>query len=268
MKVNDDHLNYDLFVNSIPVSNITPNDLSLLNSCVWKNIKFFARMHSLTPFEINDSDHKVYFNIIYGYIPKDDKDLLLLFRKSFRYSELKTLFEYLDSKYNIEPYFPKFPKKHWFGNSAKKVINHRVKVFDIIFKTIPTLKLIDTDISLHNFFNIDLRQGKTSDDELEWQSVDVSSISDEPIEMDYSYIHKPSIIYAPQMQHSTFNPELYLVDESIELDQPNVISQTITNNDNSTVISETIVVTDNSVSTTQTVISETNSKKNKRKNKK
>lgn len=230
----DSTTNYDSMLITYPrafsISDIKNSDLILLNACVWKNICFFARLDSTMPSCKHADDKKVYYNIIYGWHDRRCKGKFNLSRKSFRYSEFKTLFTYLDAKYNISPYFPAFPKKHWWGNTSPKVVNHRIKVFDIILKNINTIKFIDKDEALQMFFHVDLRQGRemSDDDEinivndntLNWEEVDVevsddiNSIIAMPKRQRLPYI-KDQIQQQAQIQKqaSTFNADAYIIDE-------------------------------------------------------
>lgn len=140
-------------VTIIPVSSIGMNDMELLDSCIWRRIKFYAKM---TPHTSIVEGHVVYY-CAYGYQKGRD---IVMNTKGFRYSELLELYTHLIEKYKLEKVLPKFPPKHYWGNTYKSVIDARIKAFDSFFRILNVIMDINNDDKLQTFFKLDL-SGKT-----------------------------------------------------------------------------------------------------------
>lgn len=135
-------------ITTLPINSLSKSDIDLLNKCVWRDHKFFIKM---TPHTINVDDHIVY----HCNVGRQKRNDVMLTVKAFRYSELLKLYTYLITAYKLADALPKFPAKHWWGNTYKSVVEERIKSFDDILHAITTIPALDNDITICDFFNID-----------------------------------------------------------------------------------------------------------------
>lgn len=136
-------------INVIPINSLSQFDINLLDSCVWKNIRFLAKMNPMTQIE----NGHTYYNCSYCFCKNNDKDVICKYRR-FRYSDLKTLCDYLVSKYQDCKTLNTFPGKHWWGNRTKPIIDERIKGFNEFFGKITTILDLDNDSEVKKFFDI------------------------------------------------------------------------------------------------------------------
>lgn len=132
----------------IPLSSLGMADTELIDSCIWRNIRFYAKMNPHT----DVIDGHVLYHCIYGY--QKGKDIVIN-ERGFRYSEFLKLYEYLVDKYKLSKALPAFPGKHWWGNTYKSVQTERINAFDKIFRKLNNIMDINNDPLFHEFFNVD-----------------------------------------------------------------------------------------------------------------
>lgn len=142
---------------TIPISSLSMIDLQLLDSCVWKSIKFFVKMDTLT---VINNNH-IYYKCMYGYRKGND---VILGSQSFRYSEFKELYDHLIITYKLNKLLPPYPPKHWWGNTSPSIISERIKAFNSILMRLNTFMGINNDEKLCKFFNVDLSDTEKGND--------------------------------------------------------------------------------------------------------
>lgn len=155
---------------TIPITSLSLIDIQLLDSCVWRGVKFFAKMDTMTVI----SNGHIYYKCVYG-LKKGTE--VVLGSQSFRYSAMKELYDHLVSTYKLSKMIPPCPPKHLWGNTYQSVIKERIDAFDSILMRINTFMGINNDEKLCRFFNLDLRDVGNADEHSSAPAVVPSSVS-------------------------------------------------------------------------------------------
>lgn len=141
---------------TIPVSSLSMIDVQLLDSCVWRNVKFFAKMDTLT---VIKNGH-IYYKCVFGVQRGNEVEMG---SQTFRYSEFREIYEHLVSTYNLSKLMPKYPPKHWWGNTYQSVIDERIKAFNDILMRLNTFMGINNDEKFCKFFGVDVSDERKMD---------------------------------------------------------------------------------------------------------
>ena len=145
-----------MYPTKVPLTSLSMVDTDLLEACVWRSVRFFAKMSPSTSMV----DGHIIYNCMYFYQKGND---VIVTYKPFRYSEFQAIYDHLVSAYNLQKVFPPYPPKHWWGNTSQSVITTRIRAFDAIFRRMNTVMGVNNDQLLCQFFNLDLSDRKNTD---------------------------------------------------------------------------------------------------------